>query len=105
VEVRGFKARGCRNVCTKAVHREGKGGLPKEEGWGKIGEEERVGGNGGEVKHTVWAEAHQVIYLKVFDKRKSDNESMRCGMKSCAWKYCRKPVQVSAVYRGQSKPK
>jgi len=26
-------------------------------------------------------------------------------MKNQAWKYCRKPVEVSAGYQGQSKPK
>jgi len=28
----------------------------------------------GEIKHTVWAEAHQGVDQKVDDKRKSDNE-------------------------------
>ena len=59
----------------------------------------------GEVSHKVWAEAHQGVNQKVVDKRKSDNECTRWGMKTHAWKYCRKPRQVSAVYRGQSKPK
>jgi len=59
----------------------------------------------GEVKHTVWAEAHKGVDQKVVDKRKSDNQCTRCGMKNYAWKYCRKPVQVSAVYRGPAKPK
>jgi len=59
----------------------------------------------GEVKHTVWAEAHKGVDQKVVDKRKSNNECTRCGMGNDAWKYCRKPVQVSAVYRGPAKPK
>jgi len=59
----------------------------------------------GEVKHTVWSEAHQGVDQKVVDKRKSDNECRRCGRKNHTWKYCRKPIQVSAIYRGQSKPK
>jgi len=41
-----------------------------------------------EVKHKVWAEAHQGVDQKVVDKRKSDNESRRCGMKNHTWKYC-----------------
>ena len=59
----------------------------------------------GEVRHTVWSEAHQGLDQKVVDKRKSDNECTRCGMKNHTWKYGRKPIQVSAIYRGQSKPK
>ena len=59
----------------------------------------------GKVRHPVWAEAHQGVDQKVVDKRKSDNECTRCGMKNHAWKYYRKPIQVSAIYRGQSKPK
>jgi len=58
----------------------------------------------GEVKHKLWAKAHQGVDQKVVDERKSDNECMRCGMKNHAWKYCRKPIQVSAVYREQLKP-
>ena len=59
----------------------------------------------GEVKHRVWAEADKGGNQKVVDKRKSDNESTRCGMKNHAWKYCRKLVQVSAVYLGEEKCK
>jgi len=59
----------------------------------------------GEVKHTVWSEAHQGVDQKVVDKWKSDNECTPCGMKNHTWKYGRKPIQVSAIYRGQSKPK
>ena len=59
----------------------------------------------GEVKHKVWAEAHQGVDQKVVDKQKSDNECTRCGMRNHTWKYCRKPIQVSAIYRGQSRPK
>jgi len=59
----------------------------------------------GEVRHKVWAEAHQGVDQKVVNKRKSDTECTRCRMKNLARKYCRKPIQVSAIYRGQSKPK
>jgi len=59
----------------------------------------------GEVKHRVWAEAHKGVDQNVFDTRISEKECMRCGMKNHAWKYCRKPVQVLAVYQGQAKPK
>jgi len=59
----------------------------------------------GEVRHTVWSEAHQGVDHKVVDKRKSDNECTRCGMRNHLCKHCRKPIQVSAAYRGQSKPK
>jgi len=59
----------------------------------------------GEVRHTVWSEAQQGVDQKVVDKRKSNNECTRCGMKNHTWKYCRKPIQVLAIYRGQSKPK
>jgi len=58
-----------------------------------------------EVRHKVWAEAHQGVDQKVVDKRKSDNECTLYGMKNQAWKYGRKPIQVSAIYRGQSEPK
>ena len=58
-----------------------------------------------EVKHRVWSEAHQGVDQKIVDKRKSDKECRRCGMKNHSWKYCRKRIQVSAIYRGQSKPK
>jgi len=40
----------------------------------------------GEVKHTVWADAHKGVDLKVVDKRKSDNQCMRCGIKNHARK-------------------
>jgi len=59
----------------------------------------------GEFRHEVWAEAHQGVDQKVVDKRKSDNECTRCGMKNHSWKYCRKPIRVSGINRGQSKPK
>jgi len=38
----------------------------------------------GEVKYKVWAEAHHGVDQKVVDKRKSDNECTRCGMKNSA---------------------
>jgi len=52
----------------------------------------------GEVKCTVWAEAHKGVDQKVVDKRKSDNQCTGCWIKNHAWKYCRKLVQESAVY-------
>jgi len=48
---------------------------------------------------------HRTQGIIFADERKSDNECTGCGMKNYAWKYCRKPVQVSGIYRGQSKPK
>jgi len=59
----------------------------------------------GEVKHTVWAEAHPNVDQKVIDQRKKDNECTRCGMSNHTWKYCRKPANVSAVHHGPAKPK
>jgi len=59
----------------------------------------------GEFRHKVWAEAQQGVYQKVVDKRKSDNEYTRCGMKNHSWKYSRKPIRVSGINRGQWKPK
>jgi len=59
----------------------------------------------GEVRHKVWAEAHKGFDQKVVDKGKSDNECTLYGIKNQAWKYNRKPIQVSAIYQGQSKPK
>ena len=59
----------------------------------------------GEVRHNVWAEGHKGVDQKFVQRRKTDNECRRCGMRNHTWKYCRKPIQVSAVYRGQSKPK
>jgi len=59
----------------------------------------------GEVRHTVWSEAHQGVEQKVVDKRKSDDECTRCGMKNHTWKSCRKQIQASDIYRGQSKRK
>jgi len=38
----------------------------------------------GEVKCTVWAEAHKVVDQKVVDKRKSDNECTGCWFKNHA---------------------
>jgi len=42
----------------------------------------------GEVKHTVWAEAHHAVDQKVVDKPKWDNQCTRCRMKNDVWKYC-----------------
>ena len=66
---------------------------------------EGSGAPAGEVRYKVWGDAHQGVDQKVLDKPKSDNECTRCGMKNPPWKYCRQPIQVSAIYRGQSKPK
>jgi len=76
----------------------------KKAGARKVKEEGGVAPEG-EIKHKVWAEAHQAVDQKVVDKRKSDNECTRCVMRNHAWKYWRKPIQVSPVYRGQAKPK
>jgi len=46
-KVRGFEANGTRKACKKTIHRYGKRGLAKEKGWGKKGEERRVGSPGG----------------------------------------------------------
>ena len=59
----------------------------------------------GEVKHTVWADAHLNIKQEVVDKRKKDKECTQCGMDHHTWKYCRKQVKVSAIQRGPPKPK
>jgi len=40
-----------------------------------------------EVKHVVWAEAHESVDQKVLDKRKKDNECTRCGMINHTWKF------------------
>jgi len=54
----------------------------------------------GEVKHTVWAEAHKGVDQKVVDKAKFDNEFTRCGMKNHTWKYCPKPGKsISCISR------
>ena len=76
----------------------------KKAGERKVKKEESVAPTG-EVRNKLWAEAHQGVDQKVVDKRKSANECTRCGMKNHTWKYCRKPIQVSAIYGGQSKPK
>ena len=59
----------------------------------------------GEVTHTVWAEAHKGVDQKVVDQRKSDKVCTQFGLRSHAWKYGRKPVRVSVVYRGPAKLK
>jgi len=46
-KVRGFEADGCRKTCKKTIHGYGKGGIPEEKGWGKEGENGRVGGTDG----------------------------------------------------------
>jgi len=40
----------------------------------------------GEVRNKVWAETHQGVDEKLVDKRQSDNECTRCGMKNKTWK-------------------
>ncbi len=59
----------------------------------------------GEVKHTVWATAHEGVDQSIVDKRKKNTECTRCGMNNHTWKYCRKPVQVSVTFRGPVRPK
>ena len=51
----------------------------------------------GEVKHKVWAEAHQGVDHKVVDKPKSDNTCTWCRMRNHTWKYCQKPIQMLAI--------
>jgi len=58
----------------------------------------------GEVRHMVWAEAHQGVDQKVVDKRKSDNECTRCGMRNHLWKHCRKPIQYQRCIKGNPSP-
>lgn len=58
-----------------------------------------------EVKHMVWAGAHQGINPKVVDKQKKHNECTQCRMNKDTWKFCRKPVKVWALYRGRAKTK
>jgi len=82
----------------KAAYHKNKAGERKVKKEGSVAPE-------GEVKHRVQADARKGVDQQVVDKRKSDNECTRCGIKTHAWKYCPKPVQVSAVYRGQSKRK
>ena len=59
----------------------------------------------GEVKFTVWATAHPGVEQDIVDQRKKNNECTRCGMDNHTWKYCRKPVKISAIHRGPIKPK
>jgi len=63
----------------KADYQKKKAGETKVKGEGSVAP-------AGEVKHKVWAEAHQGVDQKVVDERKSDNECMRCRMKNQAWK-------------------
>ena len=82
-----------------------KAAYQKKKAWERKVKKEGSVAPTGEVRHTVWAEAHRGVDQKVVDKRKFDNECTRCGMRNHLWKHCRKSIQVSAVYRGQSKPK
>jgi len=63
----------------------------KKAGEGKVKKEGSVA-PAGEVKHKVWAVAHQGVDQKVVHKRKFDNECTRCGMRNHACKYCLKPI-------------
>jgi len=58
----------------------------KKAGERKVKKEGSVAPAGG-IKCQMWAEAHQGVDQKVVDKRKSDNECTRCGMKNHMWKY------------------
>jgi len=44
---RGFETDRRHKMCKETIQGYGKGGLPEEEGWGKKGEERRVGGTEG----------------------------------------------------------
>ena len=46
-----------------------------------------------EVKHAVWAEAHESVDQKVLDKRKKDNECTRWGMINHKWKFSGQAVR------------
>jgi len=59
----------------------------------------------GEVKHTVWAEAHKGVEQNVVNTGQEDKECTGYMMKNNPWKYYRKPVYVSVVYREPAKPK
>ena len=43
-KVQGFEAHGHRKTCKERIQGYGKGSLPEKEGWGKKGEERRLGG-------------------------------------------------------------
>ena len=104
-KVRGFEANSDRKACKTAVQvKEKEDYQKKKAGERKVKKEGSVA-PAGEVRDKVWAEAHQGVDQKGVHKRKSDNECTRCGMKNQAWKYCQKPIQVSAIYQGQAMPK
>jgi len=46
-KVRGFEANNRRKTCKETIHGYRKGGLSEEKGWGKKGEDRRVGGTEG----------------------------------------------------------
>jgi len=75
----------------KAAYQKNKAGERKVEKEGSVARR-------GEVRDTVWSEAHQGVAHKVVNKRKSDKQCSRCGMWNHVWKHCRKPIQLSAVY-------
>jgi len=67
----------------------------KKEGWVALG---------GEFKNRVGAEAHKGVDHKVVDKRKSDNECMRCGMKNATWTYCQSRYKYWRYIKGKERP-
>jgi len=106
VKIRGYEANSARKACKKQYTAQEKVAYQKNKAGERNVREEELVALAWEVNYTVQAHAHKgVVDQKVVDKRKSDNECTRCGMKNHPWKYCRRPVLVSAVYRGQSKPK
>jgi len=90
-----------RTVAAKRVKRQytakEQADYQKKKAWERKVKKEGSVAPKGEVRHTVWSEAHQGVDQKVVDKRKSDNECTRYGMKNHTWKYWRKPIHVSAV--------
>jgi len=58
-----------------------------------------------EVRHRVYAEAYKGLHQNVVDKDKKDDKRPQCRMNNHTWKYCQKPVPVSALYRSLAKPK
>jgi len=93
-KVRGFEANGTRKGCTKEYMAKEKADYQKKKARERRVKKEGSLAPAGEVRHKVWAEAHQGVDQKVVDKRKSDNECRRYGMKNHAWKYCGKRIQV-----------
>ena len=70
----------------------------------KVKKEGSVVSKKGEVKWTVWADAHPGIEPSAIDQLKKDKEYTRRGMDNLTWKYCQNLVKVSAIQRRLQKP-